>query len=582
MTAAGNGGPARRTWPAWESELLVVRAADRPGLVRAVDEAIALARERARAPLASFARSLLRRAPEGRACLAIVAANLDEFARKAAHALKKLSDPDCRRIQDRSGIFYTADPLYAPGTVGLLFPGEGCQYPDMLRELCLHFPEVRHEFDLVDLACRLVDDDFTPSAHIFGGPLRGREGTLWNMGAAVEAVSAADTGMMRLFQALAVPVGAVVGHSSGEFAALEMAGVLRFQNDVDHVALIRDGYRNIRALERRSDIPAGILISVGGIDQEEVQAVLDTHPGRVLLAMHNCPHQFVLCSEPAIVDAIAKALSARGGLVQTLPFNRPYHTPWFEPALDGLNELFAGRALHPPAVPLYSCATADRFPADPAGIRELCVVQWTRRVRFDETIRKMHDDGIRLFVDIGPRGNLAAFASDILKGRPHEAIAANRHLRSSLTQLHFALGQLVAHGVPARLEYLHERRGTAALEDAAPAAVPATTVRLAPRLPAPRLDGLETLTSAPAPDRVPATGQAPAPRAAQAPLAARAALAGQAPLAAAAPPAGEPPAPADALLPDPMAAYFDTMEKFIETQQKLVSRFLRDAEKSRP
>jgi acyl transferase domain-containing protein len=565
MSAAENRGTARpRVWPAWESELLVVRAADRTALVPAVEAAILLAREHAGAPLASFARTLLQREPGGRACLAVVAATLDEFARKAAHARKKLADPECRRIQDRSGIFYTADPLYRPGAVGLLFPGEGCQYPDMLRELCLHFPEVRHEFDLVDLACRLVDDDFTPSAHIFGGPLRGREGTLWNMGAAVEAVSAADTGMMRLFQALAVPVGAVVGHSSGEFAALEMAGVLRFQNDVDHVALIRDGYRNIRALERRSDIPAGILISVGGIDQAEVQAVLDAYPGRVLLAMHNCPHQFVLCSEPPIVEEVANTLAAKGGLVQTLPFNRPYHTPWFEPALDGLHELFAGRTLHAPAVPLYSCATADRFPADPAGMHELCVVQWTRRVRFDETIRRMHDDGIRLFVDIGPRGNLAAFASDILKGRPHEAIAANRHLRSSLTQLHFALGQMVAHGVPVRLEYLHERRRTPTLEEASPAAAAPTTMRLATRLPAPRLDGIA------APVAAPALEPAPAPRAAESPLAARV------PRAAAAPAAGEPIAPADALLPDPVRAYFDTMDRFIETQQKLVSRFLRD------
>ena len=550
MGPDANAAATRRGWPAWESELAVVRAADRAALVRAVEDAIALARENPRAPLASCARTLLRRAPDGRACLAIVAATLDEFARKAAHALKKLSDPECRRIQDRSGIFYAADPLYAPGTVGLLFPGEGCQYPDMLRELCLHFPEVRHEFDLVDLACRLVDDDFTPSAHIFGGPLRGREGTLWNMGAAVEAVSAADTGMMRLFQELAIPVGAVVGHSSGEFAALEMAGVLRFQNDVDHVALIRDGYRNIRALERRSDIPAGVLISVGGIDQADVQALLDAHPGRVLLAMHNCPHQFVLCSEPAFVEEVGRTLSSKGGLVQPLPFNRPYHTPWFEPALDGLRELFAGRTLHPPSVPLYSCATADRFPGDVAGIRELCVVQWTRRVRFDETIRRMHDDGIRLFVDIGPRGNLAAFASDILKGRPHEAIAANRHLRSSLTQLHFALGQMVAHGVPARLEFLHERRGTPTLEQAGPVAAAPTTIRLATRLPAPRLEGIAAPAMLPAPS---------------------------------APPAGAPAGPAEmpidptvALLPDPMQAYFDTMDRFIETQQKLVSRFLQD------
>src|SRR5262249_51624922 len=152
--------------------------------------------------------------------------------------------------------------------------------------------------------------------HIFEGPLRGAEGSLWNMGAAVEAVSAADTGMMRLFQELAIPVDAVVGHSSGEVAALEMAGVLRVPNDRDHVALIRDGYRNIRALERRTDIPAGMLISVGGIEKAEVEALLEAHHGRVLLAMHNCPHQFVLCSEPALVDAVTQTLSARGGLVQ--------------------------------------------------------------------------------------------------------------------------------------------------------------------------------------------------------------------------------------------------------------------------
>jgi acyl transferase domain-containing protein len=550
MTASEHGGRSRRPCARWDSELCVVRAGGRAELVGAVEKAIALALAHAQAPLASLARTLLNRAPEGPACLAVVAATVDEFARKAGHALKRLSEPDCRRIQDRSGIFYTAEPLYVPGTIGLLFPGEGCQYPDMLRELCLHFPEVRHEFDLVDRACRLVDDVFTPSAHIFTEPLRGKKGTLWNMGAAVEAVSAADTAMMRLFQRLAVPVDAVVGHSSGEFVAMEMAGVLRFEDDADHVALIRDGYQNIRALEKRSDIPEGTLVSVGGIDDRDVQDVLDAFPTRILLAMHNCPHQFVLCSEPALVDELCRTLSSKGGMVQPLSFHRPYHTSWFEPALDGIRELFAGRKLHAPTIPLYSCATAERFPGDDEGILDLCVGQWTRRVRFDETIRKMHDDGIRLFVDVGPRGNLAAFAADILKDRPHAAIAANRHLKSSIVQLHFALGQLAAHGVPMRLQYLHERRGIPTLEEATPHAPSPTAVRLAARLPRPRLEAVdlprfEPVASAP-------TREATAPP--QPPL-------------------------VDPLLPDPIQAYFDTMDRFMETQQKLVSRFLRDPEK---
>lgn len=527
----------------WDSELCVVRAASRETLPGAVEAAIALARAHPHAPLASLARTLA--AWEGPVCLAVVAGTVDELARKAEHAQRRLLDPACRRIHDRSGIFYTADPLYAPGTVGVLVPGEGCQYPNMLRELCLHFPEVRHAFDLVDRACRQVDDAFTPSAHIFDEPLRalpGSPGTLWNMGAAVEAVSAADTAMMWLFQALGVRVDAVVGHSSGEFVALEMAGVLRFADDGDKVALIRDGYRNIQALERRADVPEGRMVYVGGIDEGAVHEVLAELDGRALLAMHNCPNQFVLCAEPASEEALVSALAARGGMVQSLPFHRPYHTPWFTPALDGIRDLFLERTLHAPAIPLYSCATADRFPSDRQGILDLCLGQWTRRVRFDETIRKMHDDGIRLFLDVGARGNLAAFADDVLKGRPHVAIAANRPLRSSLGELHFALGQLAAHGVPLRLDYLHERRATPPLEGTAKVASK-SAVRLASHLPCPRLDGIDVAALAPPP----------------------------------LPPPG-PAAAAPGSLPDPVRAYFDTMDAFIQTQQRLVARFLDDLE----
>jgi acyl transferase domain-containing protein len=546
VTASHQGHASRRPIARWDSELCVVRAAERTELVAAVAEAIALARDHVDAPLACLARSLSHRTPEGRACLSLTARTMDEFADKAEHALKRLAQPNCERIQDRSGIFFTADPLYAPGTVAFLFPGEGCQYPDMLRDLCLHFSEVRHEFDLVDAACRLVDDSFTPSAHIFTGPLEGGSESLWTMGAAVEAVSAADTAMMRLFQRLEIPVDAVVGHSSGEYVALEMAGVLRFADDDDHIALIRDGYRNIRALERRTDIPQGVLISVGGVDEQHLHEVLDAHSGQVLLAMHNCPHQFVLCSRPDLVEAVCRALAGKGALVQTLPFSRPYHTPWFEPARDGIRELFARRRLHPPTIPLYSCATADRFPDDEEGIRELCVDQWARRVRFDETIRKMHDDGIRLFVDVGPRGNLAAFAADILKGRPHLALAANRPLRSGITQLNLALAQLAAHGVPMRIDYLHEQRGTPLLEEVAGGAAPTRAVRLPVALPSARCDGVDLPALQPQPAPVP-------PPAAGAPV---------------------PPDSAVALLPDPMRAYFETMDQLIESQHKLVSRFL--------
>ncbi len=70
----------------------------------------------------------------------------------------------------------------------------------------------------------------------------------------------------------------------------------------------------------------------------------------------------------------------------------------------------------------------------------------------------MHADGVRLFVECGPRGNLTSFVQDILRGRPFEAVAANVAHRSGLTQLNHMAAVLAAHHVPLRFEHMYSRR----------------------------------------------------------------------------------------------------------------------------
>jgi len=79
-------------------------------------------------------------------------------------------------------------------------------------------------------------------------------------------------------------------------------------------------------------------------------------------------------------------------------------------------------------------------------------------VRFRETIEGMHRDGVRLFLEIGPRGNLTGFTDDVLRAKPHAAIPSNVQHRSGIVQLHHMLGQLVAHGFNPKLEHLYARR----------------------------------------------------------------------------------------------------------------------------
>jgi malonyl CoA-acyl carrier protein transacylase len=444
----------------WPTELCLIHAPSRAELIARLE---ALHGElTADAVLADVARAVNRDwTPEAR-CLAVVASSTDELRRKLAHAAQRLRDPARTRIQDRSGIFFFEERLARAGGTAFLFPGEGAQYPGMLQDVCAAFPEARQAFDLADRAC--AEAGFVPSTLVFPPPgaAAAAGAALWGMEAAVEAVVGAGTALMRVFDRLAIRPDAVVGHSSGELLAVEQAGVVRYADDAARVEGLRNGYRLMQALASAEGIPDGILLTVGGPDRPAIDAHLARYGDALRIAMDNCPHQVVLCAAPAIADGVEHALMDAGAIVVRLPFARPYHTAWFAPALDAVRDYFRTFTLRPPHTPFYSCATAGRFPDDPDAVRELCVAQWARPVRFRETIEALYADGIRIFVEIGPRGNLTAFTDDILKERPHLAVASNKTNRPGLDQLNRALGLLAAHGVPMQPRALHAHRPAAA------------------------------------------------------------------------------------------------------------------------
>ena len=168
----------------------------------------------------------------------------------------------------------------------------------------------------------------------------------------------------------------------------------------------------------------------------------------LFLAMDNCPHQTVVIGPPDAMESVAETLRERKIMHERLPFNRPYHTPLFEPQMGPLASMFDDMQFQAPQTTLYSCTTGKPFPHEPAAIRELAMSHWILPVEFSRMIRNMHDDGVKIFLELGPRGNLTSFVSDILRGREFLAISADVQRHSGITQLHHVLGQLFAHHVP--------------------------------------------------------------------------------------------------------------------------------------
>jgi phosphopantetheine--protein transferase-like protein len=463
----------------WETEAILLSAPDRPALIERVRQLIDWLKRRPTEPLLDVAYTLnsVHEHPRGGARLGLVASSLPDLAERLTVVLGRLSDPACHAIRDGRGVYYWDQPLYAKGTGGLafLFPGEGSQYPGMLADLCIHFPEVRRLFDTADRISRELGETVPPSEHLFAPVAQGDE-KLWSAAAAVNVILNAQWALYQVLTRLKLVPDAVAGHSSGELLAMAAAGIF----PTDRVLEQKLGRLGaiFRGFESSGELPSARLIAVAA-HRDRVEALCESAgAGGVSVAIDNCPHQVVLAVPPSEVEQVIHRLRAEGILWEDLAFSRAYHTESFSSVLGPIADFFAQMTLRPPRLPIYSCASRQRMPEDVEAIRELALAQWTRTVAFRETIETMHADGLRVFVDVGARGNLAGFVEDILRGKPAFAVAANLPRRSGLTQLNQLVAATFAQGVPLETDYLYARRRPRAIDWAAPAPMPRTTVEL--------------------------------------------------------------------------------------------------------
>ncbi|HEY2844367.1 MAG TPA: 4'-phosphopantetheinyl transferase superfamily protein, partial [Bryobacteraceae bacterium] len=413
---------------------------------------------------------------EGKPCrLAVVATSAADLAQKLSLALGRLAKPECRQIKDNAGVYFFEEPLQ--GKLAFLFPGEGAQYSNMLLDLCMHFPEVRRVFDLADRALTHGSRKILPSDLIFPRSILSEaersivDKALWQIDGAVEGVLIGNSAMWALLSSLEIHPDVIAGHSTGDYSAMFASKVIEL-NDEEYVETILEWNKAHARLAEQTPVPETMLIAAAA-DSATVLSIIQAIGGDLYLAMDNCPHQSVLVGSKIAAEQAIEHLRRRGIIYEILPFDRPYHTPMFQGYAEGAGrEFFARLPVRPPKTETYSCTTAARYPDSIEEIRKLFVAHWTGPVLFTDTVNKMYQDGVRLFVEAGPRGNLTAFVSDILRGKPHLAMPANLPRRSGITQINHLVGVLAAQGVSMRPDYLYARRDPQSVpwESSSPAA----------------------------------------------------------------------------------------------------------------
>jgi acyl transferase domain-containing protein/phosphopantetheinyl transferase len=434
----------------WPTEVCILDAPSREELVERIDTLLGYLVPGAPIELKNVAYTLNTTLMGARHRLAVVAASIDDLRGKLERAAKRLADPRCALIKDARGLYYFSQPLAETGSLAFLFPGEGSQYVDMLGDIAAHFPVARRVLDHAAHIARL-DSVYPPPWPSYRAEAEQR---LWSrISTAAQAVMAADHALLAVLERLGVRPDVVVGHSSGDFVALLAAGIVSYGEEVT---------ASLGRLWESYDAPPDVADRAGllavGASEATARAKLGELASELMLALDNCPHQVVLAGSLSAVEAARERLLTAGTFCERLPFDRPYHTPAFLSQLGPLRERLERLATRPPHTKIYSCTTADVYPTEVEALLELAIEHWGRPVRFRETIQKMYQDGVRLFVELGPRGNLTAFVDDILRGESYLAIAADNPRRHGLTQLNQVVALLAAHGVPINTGELYARR----------------------------------------------------------------------------------------------------------------------------
>ena len=335
--------------------------------------------------------------------------------------------------------------------VAFLFPGQGSQYVSMGSELACEFDQARKAWDIastVDLNSEQRLDQIVHPIPVFNDEARTQQQTtLTSTQWAQPAIGCVSWSMLNLLDTLDLKPDAVAGHSYGEVTALYAAGALKSPE-----SLLSVSRRRGELMFDAAATPGSMTAVRGGGDQ--IQAYLDSWDCKVVIANLNSPTQVVIAGETAEIEKAEIQLKSAGLTFKRLTVATAFHTDIVSPSAEPFAEFLSDVKVGKPNVPVYSNTSASTYSNKPAEICKTLAWQLANPVRFQEMIEHMHDDGIELFLEVGPSSLLGGMVNDCLKGREFSVVSMDNRKQDGRSAFWNALGSLSASGVKLNFEAL--------------------------------------------------------------------------------------------------------------------------------
>ena len=284
--------------------------------------------------------------------------------------------------------------------IAFLFPGQGSQKVGMGQDLAQSDDTARQTFAAADRVSTL------PITRLcFEGPLDELTQTV-NLQPAVTAVNLAFLAAIRK---AGIQPQVCAGHSLGEFSALCAAEVVSVED------CLRLVFKRGELMHREASRNTGAMSAIVGLTIDAVDAIVtqSAHTGILAVANHNSAEQIVITGSPAAVAAAGEAAAASGARAIALKVSGAWHSPLIKGAESEFKAFLEGIDFNAPQCEVIHNVTASgEF--DPQKIKVLMARQLCSPVRWYDSMVKMIQNQIEVYVEIGPGRVLTGLLKKIL------------------------------------------------------------------------------------------------------------------------------------------------------------------------